>query len=238
MIDTLPSFQREKDRRMRDLLDAIAVISQPDIICDIGSYNGDEIARFHTKVPSAACHVFEANPNNISEQIGKRTDLDKVIVNNVAVADYDGEISFNILESSTQETKWRRAAGSIYERSDGVGGVKVTVPCTRLDTYFAKQLDADRTFLLWIDVEGALDRLLTGAPRVLSRTIALRAEVERRSFWKGQKLADEIISRIEQAGFLLLGDTHSRDSFGQSDVLFVNREWLNFAVRDTSPGLA
>jgi FkbM family methyltransferase len=226
------SILAQKDNIMRQLLDGIAVATKPDLICDIGCFNGEEIARFHRLVPSAFCHAFEANKRNIDQYINTRSDLSDVIVHNLAVADYDGEIEFNILDADGEQEDWRRAAGSLNERTDGVSGQKVRVPCTRLDSHFATQLNANCTFLLWIDVEGALDRVIAGAPRLLRRTIALRAEVERHSFWAGQKLAGETIASMEALGFILLADSFTPDAFAQSDVLFLNKEWLKLAARD------
>ncbi len=221
-----------KDDILRQTLDGIAVATNPDVICDIGCFNGEEIARFHRLVPSASCYAFEANKRNIDNYINARSDLEGVVVNNVAVADYDGEIEFNILNAEGEQEDWRRAAGSLNERTDGVGGEKVSVRCTRLDTHFASQLNDNCTFLLWIDVEGALDRVIAGGQKLLSRTIAFRAEVERHQFWAGQKLAHETISAIENLGFILVADSYTEDAFAQSDVLFVNKNWLKLASRD------
>lgn len=226
------SILSQKDETMKAMLDGIAIATKPDVICDIGCFNGDEIARFHRLVPSASCYAFEANKRNIDSYIAPRADLNGVVINNVAVADYDGEISFNILNAEGEQEDWRRAAGSLNARTDGVTGEKITVPCTRLDTHFATQINANCTFLLWIDVEGALDRVIAGGPRLLSRTIALRAEVERHQFWEGQKLAPETIAMIEGLGFMLIADSFTPDAFAQSDVLFLNKEWLSLAARE------
>lgn len=215
-----------KDETMRKVLDGIAIATRPDVICDIGCFNGDEIARFRKIVPTANCHAFEANVRNINNYINKRDDMSGVVVNNVAVADYDGTISFNVLHAEGEQEDWRRAAGSLNERTDGIDGRKIVVPCTRLDSHFEAQLAANSTFLLWIDVEGALDKVIAGGPRVLARTIALRAEVERHQFWQNQKLAAETILMIENLGFKLLGDSYTNDAFEQSDVLFLNKNWL------------
>jgi FkbM family methyltransferase len=223
---------KSKDRILRTCLDGIALAAQPDIIVDVGCFNANEIARFHAICPASRCYAFEANARNITDYIGPRSDIDGVVVNNLAVADYDGEIAFTVLNAEGGEDDWRRGAGSLNQRTDGIAGETVQVGCTRLDTYFAPQLLNDETFLLWIDVEGALDRVLAGAPKVLSRTIALRAEVERHRFWQGQTLADDILDLFDKAGFMMLADSYTPDAFAQSDVIMLNKNWLNLAARD------
>ncbi|MER2219954.1 FkbM family methyltransferase [Methylobacterium brachiatum] len=222
----------KKDKIMSKLLDGIAIAVKPDIIADIGCFNGDEIARFKSICPDAHCEAFEANKRNIDNYISNRSDISGVIINNLAVADYIGEIEFNILDAEGEQEDWRRAAGSLNERTDGVSGKKVTVKCTTLDAHFASQVAQKSTFILWIDVEGALDKVIAGGEGVLSRTIALRAEVERHAFWQGQKLAAETVAKLESLGFVLLADSFTSDAFAQSDVLFLNKNWLNIASGD------
>lgn len=226
------SILKTKDKILSKTLDGIAMACNPDVIADIGCFNGDEIARFRSICPSSKCYAFEANVRNIHNYIWPRTDLSGVTIENLAIAEYDGEIEFNVLEAEGEQEDWRRAAGSLSERTDGISGNKVRINCSRLDTYFARELEQGATFLLWIDVEGALDRVLAGAPKVLSRTIALRAEVERHSFWAGQKLADDMHKAFTAAGFSLLADSYTSDAFAQSDVIYVNRDWLKLAARD------
>lgn len=226
------TFLKRKDDILRDVLDSIAIATKPDVICDIGCFNGEEIARFKKIVPTASCYAFEANIRNINNYINTRSDIDGVVVNNVAVADYDGEIEFNILDAEGEQEDWRRAAGSLNERTDGVTGQKIRVPCTRLDTHFATQIAANCTFLLWVDVEGALDRVIAGGHKLLSRTIALRVEIERHQYWAGQKLAHETVAEMERLGFTLFGDSFTKGTFEQSDAMFINKNWLDLAARD------
>lgn len=226
------SILKKKDEIMRIAMDGIAVAAKPDVICDVGCFNGDEISRFHRIVPSASCHAFEANKRNIDKYILQNPGISGVSVNHLAVADYDGEINFHILDADGEQDDWRRAAGSLNERNDGVTGTQTTVSCVRLDTHFAEQIEQNATFLLWIDVEGALDRVIAGAPKLLSRTIAFRAEVERHQYWADQKLANEVIPMIEGLGFTLLADSYTGDAFEQSDVLFLNKKWLELAAND------
>ena len=223
---------RKKDEVLRKALDGIALATSPDVIADVGCFNGNEIARFHALCPQAACHAFEANEHNIASYISPRADVAGITINYLAVADYDGEIEFNIVEPEGGEEDWRRGAGSLNKRTDDLATTTVKVPCTRLDTYFQHEILENRTFLLWIDVEGALDRVIAGAEQVLKRTIVLRAELERHAFWQDQKLANEILDRFRSLGFIALGDTYTPDAWQQSDVILLNQNWLGLASGD------
>lgn len=219
----------ERDQTMRRLFDSIILATRPHIICDVGSFDGQEVSRFHKLQPDAKCYAFEANYQNINAFFAGREEMRGVKVINKAVADYDGSIDFNILQQDDEPIDWRRAAGSLNERTDTHKSQKITVDCVKLDTFFQSVLD--ETFILWIDVEGALDRVIAGAKQVLARTIAVRAEVERVQYWEGQKLVDEIVPMFEDLGFIPLGDTYIPGTIvEQSDIIFLNKNWIDLSV--------
>jgi FkbM family methyltransferase len=221
---------RRKDYTMREVFDGILRATCPDIICDIGSCDGDESAHFKKVSPGSRIVAFEANRQNIDNFLAHRPDLDGVIVENAAVCDIDGEIEFHVLRVDRAEELWRRAAGSISMRNDDIPYTLVNTRSVRLDTYFRHDLLDNRTFALWIDVEGALDRVLAGARDVLSRTILIRAEVERKQFWQDQKLVDDITSTMQRAGFMTLADSWTPEASEQSDILLLNQNWLELSL--------
>jgi FkbM family methyltransferase len=221
---------RRKDAIMREMFDGMIVALRPDIICDIGCFNGDESARFQRLAPTANIYAFEANRRNIDEFIVNRTDMSHVKLEYAAVCDVDGEVTFNVLEAEAKAGDWRRAAGSLRVRSDDTPYKSVTVPAITLDTYFADAIARGDTFVLWIDVEGALERVFAGARRTLQRTLFIRAEVERKEFWRDQKTADDLMAIAGEAGFIALADSWTPEAFEQSDILFINKSWLEFAA--------
>jgi FkbM family methyltransferase len=214
---------------MRDVFDSFVANCQPDIICDVGCFNADEIVRFRKLSPRSACFGFEANELNIRQFIDQRSDLGDIIIEQMAVSNRTGQTTFNMLEAEDSAADWRRAAGSMLERSDALPARAVTVRCTTLDDYFRPDIAKRKTFGLWIDVEGALFSVIQGANATLQRTIVLRVELERHQFWKGQKLAADNIAALKAAGFILLADSFTDGTHPQSDALFINENWLVLA---------
>ncbi|WCM29071.1 FkbM family methyltransferase [Sphingomonas sp. QA11] len=220
-------FQRMsgRDDLLRDIFDSHCKIYQPSYICDVGAFNGDESYRFAAAMPESTVVAFEASPRNYKQfylDSERFANLPNFRINHRAISDYNGEITFNVLDAG-EANDWRRAANSILPRTDGVASTAVTVPCSTLDASFGANIIKRNTFALWIDVEGALDKVLLGAQEVLKKTLFLRAEVEWKEFWSGQKLAPEMKELIASYGFELLGDSHLPNAYDQSDVLFVNK---------------
>ncbi|MCO8031127.1 FkbM family methyltransferase [Brevundimonas diminuta] len=227
MINSARAELIRRDLRMRSVFDALLIALQPRIVCDIGSYNGDEAARFRRILPEAHIFAFEGSIDNVERFMRPREDLQYVNIENVAVSDRDGEEVFHILEANPEGVDWRRMANSLNVRTDELPSREVRVRSVSLDSYFAAEIEAQDTFALWIDVEGALDKVLKGAEKVLSRAVVVKAEVERAEFWKQQKLVDEIVDLMEAGGFILIGDTFVEGASAQSDALFLRRDWLN-----------
>lgn len=217
---------KRRDLLMRDAFDSLIVAFKPDIICDIGSYNGDEAARFRRLLPDAHVFAFEGSIDNVERFMRPRDDLRYVNIENLAVSDQNGEVTFHILDANPEGIDWRRMANSLNPRNDGHASREVTVNSVMLDSYFSAEIEGNDTFALWIDVEGALDKVLSGASQLLDRTMVLKAEVERAEFWKDQKLAQDIIALLEEKNFIFLGDTFVEGASLQSDALFVNAKWL------------
>ncbi len=220
-----------RDKYLRDLFDRLLLAFKPDTLCDVGAFNGEETFRFAELMPEANIFAFEASDLNYSqfwvgnERLKRYTNV-KII--NQAITDYTGTVDFNVLDAEDTAADWRRASNSLVEtRADGLKSRKITVPCTTLDDFFAPLAIDDRTFMLWIDVEGALDRVLDGATSVLERTIGMRVEVEWKELWANQKLAPELKSRLEAHGFFVVGDTYLPNGYDQSDVLLLRKDALN-----------
>lgn len=214
-----------RDALLREIFDNFCKMYQPSYICDIGAFNGDESFRFAAAMPDSTVVAFEASPRNYKQfylDSNRFADVPNFHVLHRAIADYNGEITFNVLDAG-ESSDWRRAANSILSRTDGVASTAVTVPCSTLDACFGANVIKRNTFALWIDVEGALDKVLAGATEVLKRTLFLRAEVEWKELWAGQVLAPQLKELISAYGFDLVGDSYVSSAFDQSDVLFVNR---------------
>lgn len=220
----------DRDVILRDLFDGLCTLFRPSVICDVGAFNGDESYRLAHLIPEAKVYAFEASPRNFQQFYVAETrfsDVANFTIEHAAVSDVTGAIQFNVLDATDASSDWRRAANSILSRTDNINAKTVSVPSVTLDTYFAASNIELNTFALWIDVEGALEKVLLGANNVLQRTLLIRTEVEWKELWAGQKMAPEMKTLIESKGFTVFGDTFVENAYDQSDVVFVNKNLLS-----------
>jgi FkbM family methyltransferase len=200
---------------------------QADIICDIGCFNGDDTAWMANLCPSARVVGFEANKRNF-DQFLKHTDnfQPNCEFHNLAISNKQEILQFYELEAEDTPADWRRAAGSLNKRNDDTPYRNREIKAVRLDDFFKSDISASKLFGLWIDVEGALDAVLHGAEEVLKRTLIIHAEMEHHAFWKDQMLAKDLVPKLENSGFKLIGDSYVPDAYPQSNILFIKKDWL------------
>ena len=111
-----------------------------------------------------------------------------------AACERDGTEEFQIL-SIVGGAHMPQIAGnnSLRQRPDhGIEYEMVSVPAVRVDTLLADRGLTGLPCVMWVDVEGAQDRVMAGAPVALSNCVALMIEVEERAFWQGQPLAGDV----------------------------------------------
>jgi FkbM family methyltransferase len=205
---------------------------RPRVICDVGSRDGAASLRFRRVSRSSRIVAFEANPKNFAKmQLDQVLKDRNIVVVPVAISDHVGRVSFFPLEAD-DEGDWKGAAGSLYQRTDGIRGGQIEVDATTLDKYLLETcpMESPADVALWLDVEGAAYQVIAGADKVLRATKFIQVEVERRPFWQGQKTGTEVDQLLRSKGFLPLAQPS--DAGEQVDVLYVSEEfWRSNRVK-------
>jgi len=136
------------------------------IAVDCGAHIGEYTVLFARLVGSQGrVHAFEPDPRSfeILKENVSINHLDNVVLNNCALADFQGEMDF-LLGGDPTISSLVKVDRRIRRRT--VGCVRVSV--TTLDSY-VQETRVTRIDALKIDVEGAEEAVLNGAREVLSR---------------------------------------------------------------------
>jgi FkbM family methyltransferase len=194
----------------------------PDVICDIGSFDASDSIRARTLVPNAGIFAFEANPRNHALYC-PAAERANVHYEHMAIAHFDGEITLNVVsQGNASEQEKREVAGqsSIFV-SLGENRIfePVPVPCRRLDTYLLPRISASAAIALWVDAEGAGYQVLLGATETLKKTKLIKIETEYWPYVQGQNLIGDIRNLLTEAGFTELVNNDS--DLGQCDLIWI-----------------
>lgn len=176
------------------------LIGKDDVIFEIGGHIGYMTLHFASIVRdgSGRVLVFEPGENNLPYLRHNIQGDAKIKLEECAVSDVDGTVSFLLEDLSGQNNTILEDYKSLDE-SIKSAGVKVTsrrvmVKCVRLDTY-VQQSDVAPDFIK-IDVEGAEMNVLTGMGNVLhgDRPPRIMVEVTYR--------LDEVWHVLDKAGYV------------------------------------
>lgn len=192
------------------------------MICEIGAFDAGDSIRMRKLVPSARIFAFEANPHNHARYKAQAEEAG-VVYERLAIADHDGDISFNIVrEEGVNVEKARQVAGqsSIFATLDEHKiSEPTTVPCQRLDAYLRSKASEAAVIALWIDAESAGYQVLLGAREALKRARLIKIETEYWPYRLGQNLVGDIRSLLVEAGFVELANNDT--NLGQCDLLWI-----------------
>ena len=170
----------------------------------VGAHEADELERLHRIYSAAHFQCFEPNPPTYQVLLRKFGDKPYVKISDLALSDQSGTTRFyeldmpgngSILEPDLESwatfNRWNKKEISSFE-------VKVST----LD----RELGEQEIDLLWLDVQGAEGRVLSGGLNTLKRTKAIFLEVALiKSPYKGAWLFQELNQFLEAKGFLCAG---------------------------------
>jgi FkbM family methyltransferase len=224
------SHQQLKDAFF-DLLPRLS----PTIFCDIGAHDAAIGLDVKKLLPNCAVHAFEANPE-VYAAFASSQKSSGVNYHNIAVTDGIGEVTIfaprtlsrAYIDGLVVDTPITEPAAtgktSLLKRNESATYQEFTVRATTLDAFFgdAGTLNGER-FALWIDAEGAADKVLRGAPSVLQQTAVIFIEAENFEFWKDQTASGSLARMLILHGFIPVArDREYGDK--QFNILFLRTE--------------
>jgi FkbM family methyltransferase len=230
-LRSVPLNKREPiTNLLEDTFELIIDIIRPHVICEIGAYEADFSLRMKQKYGHSRVVAYEGNPR-VYEHFQEKIRANGVDYIHVAIDASSGEVEFSIPEIiAGKDMPFACRMGSLLEvQLRDSSTLQVKVPSCRLDD--ALNIDAGQDCILWIDVEGAVERVLEGGAETLKACKVIFCELERSPVWKDQSLDNAIISRLSEQGFRLI----ARDcqKWFQYNAIFVRNEILqDKAIQD------
>jgi FkbM family methyltransferase len=209
--------RQKSNQELANLFANIVANSNIDSFYEIGALYAEFSMYIKNRVGEV--FAFEASPRNYN--LGKEN-IDGIEYLNVAVSNYDGEITINVGISENANI----GADSVLDRIDNgtTEYKKETVECLKLDTFINSKNLNGKTNALWIDVEGSALDVLEGAKENLLNTKAIFIEMEQVSLWKDQNLVADINKYLCDFGFVPIARDFEYEN--QFNVIYVKEEIL------------
>lgn len=142
----------------------------------VGAHMAHEVGSLSSRFPNCRFTLFEASPRYIEKLRERFNGNPRVDVVEAAVSDQNGSIEF--FETSLEGSGSTQKLGELAEQSYDVQAQETyEVKALRLDDYLSETGNDSPIDCLWIDVQGAEERVLAGASTVLSRVRSVFVEI-------------------------------------------------------------
>ena len=171
----------------------------PRTILEVGAHEATFSCKLKKRLPSARVIAFEANPDVHAKY------QDEVRAQGVEyISQCISDVSETVRFSMPIHPKHGAATGMGSVMTDtGYEEFKTyDVPAVPLDDFLGAE--ADLTSVIWVDVEGALGKVMGGAQRTLASCAALYGEIETKQRWAGQATDQEIVPVLLSHGLVPL----------------------------------
>jgi FkbM family methyltransferase len=223
-FDLLDPEERGRSARLlagfySDLVTAI----KPEVVAEIGAFDASFSREIKRRLPDTHAIAFEANPYNY-ETFAPDAVAAGVEYVHTAVSDSAGFATFNIIASHGDQQFARvKGVDSLLQRTfTGVTYEQVAVPATTADIVFGQSRFATGRVCLWIDVEGAIEKVLRGATQTLYKAQSIMVEVEDYAQWEGQWLSANVDAVLAEYGFFPIARDFEYEH--QYNVIYVKTE--------------
>jgi FkbM family methyltransferase len=221
------------NRRLTSLLWDVLERLRPTVFFDIGAFDGACGVAAKQRFPRLLVYSFEANPeifalNKANVSAAGVTYLNRAVSDSVGSVKmyaprtlsryYDKGV---VLPGHINEPKTTGKTSLLLRNEDAVYE-EFDVNATTLDAFLVEEgFDvAEQRMVLWIDVEGAADKVLQGAEKALASSVAVLIEVENFEFWKQQKDSAYITRELIARGFVPVARDREYGDH-QFNILFV-----------------
>ena len=220
--ESLTNFYNAIDSKFKNPDDVL-------VIFDIGSLHCLESIEFSKKYKNATIYAFEANPESYKVCLSNTENINRIVVTNKCVNDYDGECSFFPINTEKTITTWfdgNRGASSIFKANGAVDHIEkyvqdeIKMPCLRLDT-FCKENNITNIDAIWMDLQGAELLAINGLGDILDTVKVIQTELEINPMYEDQCLYEDVNRVLIAKGFEQInGNIYT--TFG-SDFVYVKK---------------
>ena len=166
----------------------------PPLFIEAGARDASVSLRAREVLPSARIVAFEPSPFNVAHFKSENDYEGKGIeYEQLALADAPGNLLLYVPRSVDGiQLPARNALNSLLKRASAdIMYDETEVRAVTLDDFFPPS--TSEGCCVWIDVEGASGKVISGGQRLLSRTQLLMIEVENRVVWHDQWLVDDVL---------------------------------------------
>lgn len=168
------------------------------IIVDVGATGFPASSYGYKKSQNTEVYLFEPHPD-FYKILKNKFENDKTItLYDIALSDQKGTSNFYLTQKGNCSSLRQPNQEVLKDRKDITQYKKIEVKTDTMDNVLGHLLHID---YLKLDAQGSEYEILLGATEVLKKTKYVKCEVEFTEWYKGQKLAKDVVDLLESRGF-------------------------------------
>lgn len=206
--------------RVRNVVLRLTQRIDPTVTLEVGAFEAGFSVWARENLPNARAMAFEANPY-VHAHYKDEVTAKGVDYRNVAVSPTSGPVTIHVPRDFNGGERGRvNQMASLTTNLKTANHEAVEVAGVRLDD--AVELAPDDRLVAWVDVEGALEQVLSGSHETLARAALVFVEVESEAMWEGQWLDSDVAAWFREIGLVPILRDFQR--WQQYNVVFVSQE--------------
>ena len=218
-----PWERKRSAKALRDLTIGLHAHAGAQAIFEIGAWEAAFSKAVRAHAPDARIYAFEANPFNY-ERFGSDPRIAALHIKYLhrAISDRSGPVEFYMQtrKGGSEEAVSRYAKSNSLLRQSRAGDYEaVTVEASTLRDIIEEEGLVGAPSTAWIDVEGAIQQVLSGLADRIDQFQLLHCEVEDSDIWVDQWRADDVFAYLADRGFVPVARDFERPH--QFNVLFL-----------------
>lgn len=211
-MDDIPTLTTNA---LRSLFYKKIKLLNPTTFVEVGPFEGETSKHISEMLPNTKIYAYEANPYNYNN-FKYSIESYGVKYKNIAISDSKKTASF-FLQKKNNNVEYIKGSHSLLKRSnDKIEYEEVSVKCDTLDNL---NYSNNEKYGLWLDAEGHNYNVLKGSINVLKQTEIIHVEVEKKKYWKDQKLDVDVIKFLLSLGFSVLAKDQEYPK--QYNIIFI-----------------
>jgi 2-O-methyltransferase len=173
--------------------DLVSRLNAP-LVLEIGAHEGGFSAKIKASQPGSRVIALEAHPLVYARYAPAMKEAGVEYLQ-LCVAEREGDMILRVPKKDGVETPYM---GSLLRHRRLAEWVEYPVSAVTLDGFLGDAAGVSNA--MWIDVEGALAQVFSGAERTLRNCQAVYVEMERAPRWEGQLTDVEVVSHLALYG--------------------------------------
>lgn len=189
------------------------------VIIDCGAHIGTDTIEL-AKIPGSKIYAFEPVKEIFKQLVSNTKNCPNIHCFNVALNDFDGEADMYVSSGDSDgSSSLMKPKDHIVDHPDVLFNEVEKVKCKTLDSW-AKENNVKRVDMLWLDMQGAEQKMLEASTVILDTVAIIHSEVSIRETYEGVQDYKVYKRFLEHKGFKVLVQAIP-DGYDMGNVLFV-----------------